>query len=120
MSAGAIPVSVPCAGWLPIVKVNEPAEAPVPASVIAVAASSAIVSDWATAVGVTFSVRAADAACAGRAESRAVSVTANAPDCAGVPLSAPADESVTPTGSAPEVTVQVYGAKPPTAPSVAP
>src|SRR5258708_5672937 len=112
-----MPLSVPCAGGVPIPNVNEAAEAPVPASVIGVAAASAIVSVWAAAAGVTVSVCAPDAAVSGTAPPVAVAVNEKGPDCVGVPVSWPPEDSVTPVGRAPAVTVQPYGAMPPAAAS---
>src|SRR5436853_7886014 len=59
------------------------------------------------------------AACAGSAVSFAMATKLNGPDCVGVPDRTPAEESVTPEGSAPDATVHAYGAKPPIAPRLA-
>jgi len=56
---------------------------------------------------------------AGDSESVTCAVIVKLPDAVGVPLSAPAELSVTPAGNAPAVIDQLYGVVPPVAAKVA-
>ena len=64
-----------------------------------VAVSSASVRLCAFATGLTLNVTGPEPACGGNAESVAVAVNVNVPDCVGVPASTPAGLRETPAGS---------------------
>jgi hypothetical protein len=74
-----------------------------------------------TAVTAAATVRVNDllAVCAvGFVESVTLAVKLKEPDAVGVPEIAPAEDSVRPPGSAPELMLQLYGVVPPLAASV--
>ena len=72
-----------------------------------------------TVLAAILKVKLADFETAGDSESVTCAVIVKLPDAVGVPLSAPAELSVTPAGNAPAVIDQLYGVVPPVAAKVA-